>query len=74
MYRFNREEYERRMKWYIEARFGMIIHWGLYSIGGRGCLMRDVEQIPEEEYLAYFEEFDPVDYDPAGPGGRGHGI
>lgn len=65
MYSFNRENYERRMKWFAGARFGMIIHWGLYSIGGRGCLMRDFEQIPEEEYLPYFDEFNPVDYDPS---------
>ena len=32
MYQFNRKEYEERMKWYQDARFGMFIHWGLYSI------------------------------------------
>ena len=32
MYQFNREEYEKRMEWYRDARFGMFIHWGLYSI------------------------------------------
>jgi hypothetical protein len=26
---------ERRMKWWHEARFGMFIHWGLYSSLGR---------------------------------------
>src|SRR5262249_61469787 len=26
---------ERRMKWWHEARFGMFIHWGLYSVVGR---------------------------------------
>ena len=25
---------ERRMKWWHEARFGMFIHWGLYSTLG----------------------------------------
>ena len=34
MYQFNRKEYEERMKWYQDARFGMFIHWGLYSILG----------------------------------------
>ena len=29
MYQFNRKEYEERMKWYQDARFGMFIHWGL---------------------------------------------
>ena len=32
MYQFNRKEYEERMKWYQDARFGMFIHWGLYAI------------------------------------------
>ena len=29
MYQFNRKEYEERMKWYQDARFGMFIHWGI---------------------------------------------
>ena len=29
MYQFNREEYDKRMEWYRDARFGMFIHWGL---------------------------------------------
>lgn len=64
MYNFNREEYEKRMKWFKEARFGMFIHWGLYSIPARGEWIRSVEEMPKEEYQQYFEEFDPVDYDP----------
>ena len=26
---------EQRMKWWRDARFGMFIHWGLYSVIGR---------------------------------------
>lgn len=65
MYQFCREEYEKRMKWYREARFGMFIHWGLYAIPARGEWVRSVEQMPEEAYLPFFEEFNPVDYDPS---------
>lgn len=64
MYRFDREEYEKRMQWYREARFGMFIHWGLYAIPARGEWVRNTEQMPKEECMPYFEEFDPVDYDP----------
>ncbi len=64
MYQFNRAEYEKRMKWYTEARFGMFIHWGLYAIPARGEWVRSVERIPKEDYMRYFEEFDPVDFDP----------
>ena len=28
--------YEERMKWFREARFGIYVHFGLYSILGRG--------------------------------------
>lgn len=40
MYSFDRDEYERRMKWFLEARFGMFIHWGLYAIPARGEWVR----------------------------------
>ena len=53
-----------RTKWFLHDRFGMFIHWGLYSIPARGEWVRSVERIPEEEYLPFFDEFDPVDYDP----------
>ncbi len=64
MYQFNREAYEARMKWFTQARFGMFIHWGLYAIPARGEWVRNFEEMPESEYLPYFDEFDPVDYDP----------
>ena len=61
---FDREAYNKRVEWYQDARFGMFIHWGLYAIPARGEWVRSVEQMPEEEYLPFFDEFDPVDYDP----------
>ena len=64
MYQFNREEYEKRMQWFVKARFGMFIHWGLYAIPARGEWVRSFEEIPKEDYMKYFDEFDPVDYDP----------
>lgn len=56
---FSREEYERRMAWYTEARFGMFIHWGLYAIPARGEWVRSVEKIPSDVYDRYADEFDP---------------
>ena len=64
MYKFDRQEYDQRMAWYTDARFGMFIHWGLYAIPARGEWVRSVERIPKEDYMRYFYEFDPVDYDP----------
>lgn len=28
----SRTEFEKRTKWWREARFGMFIHWGLYAV------------------------------------------
>ncbi len=64
MYTFNREAYNRRMEWYLDARFGMFIHWGLYSIPARGEWLRSEEEITKEDYMKYFEEFNPSDYNP----------
>lgn len=61
---FDWKAYDERMKWFREARFGMFIHWGLYAIPARGEWVRSIEQMPEEEYLPFFEEFDPIDFDP----------
>ena len=58
-YQFSREDYERRMAWYTEARFGMFIHWGLYAIPARGEWVRSVERIPSEDYDPYMREFNP---------------
>lgn len=64
MYTFNRQNYNKRMEWFKHDRFGMFIHWGLYSIPARGEWLRSTEQISKEDYLPYFDEFDPKDYDP----------
>jgi alpha-L-fucosidase len=53
-----------RIRWFLEARFGMFIHWGLYAIPARGEWVRSIEKISNEAYQAYFEEFNPARYDP----------
>ncbi len=57
MFQFDRDAYQRRVRWFTEARFGMFIHWGLYAIHGRGEWMRSNERIPKQPYMRYFEEF-----------------
>jgi alpha-L-fucosidase len=42
----------------------MFIHWGIYAIPARGEWYRGSQKIKTEDYMKYFEEFDPVDYDP----------
>ncbi len=53
-----------RMKWFMDARFGMFIHWGLYAIPARGEWVKSQEKMTDEEYDKYFREFNPVNYDP----------
>jgi len=55
---------DRRMKWWREARFGMFIHWGLYSILARNEWVMYQERIPPEEYAPLAEEFKPKRYNP----------
>jgi alpha-L-fucosidase len=40
----------QRMKWWHEARFGMFIHWGLYSQLARHEWVMNRERIPVKEY------------------------
>ena len=59
----NTQEYEKRMQWYTEARFGMFIHWGVYSLIGRGEWVRSTEQISIEDYQPYADAFHPSAFD-----------
>jgi alpha-L-fucosidase len=49
----------RRMKWWHEARFGMFIHWGLYSVLGRHEWVMENEGIPVAEYAPLAKQFKP---------------
>lgn len=49
-------------QWWRDAKIGMFVHWGLYSILGRGEWARFNEQIPKEEYEALADEFIPKDF------------
>lgn len=50
---------ERRMKWWHDARFGMFIHFGLYSVLGRHEWAMEVEGIPVTEYEQLARQFRP---------------
>lgn len=55
--------YRERMKWFNKARFGMFIHWGLYSMLGRGEWVMYYERIPKEEYAKLAWKFNPGKFD-----------
>ncbi|MCL5104502.1 MAG: alpha-L-fucosidase [Armatimonadetes bacterium] len=50
--------------WFVRDRFGMFIHWGLYSLPARHEWIKQYEEIPDEVYDMYFRRFDPDLYDP----------
>ncbi len=56
---------EADKQWFVHDRFGLFIHWGLYSMGARHEWLANNEQIPVEEYeRRYFRRFDPDLYNP----------
>ena len=50
-------------EWFEHDRFGMFIHWGLYSMPARHEWIKTHEQISEEKYDKYFKYFNPDMYD-----------
>src|SRR4051812_22437142 len=63
---------DARMKWWRESRFGMFIHWGVYSvpagtyngkqIAGIGEWIMNRGKIPVAEYREYAKQFNPVKF------------
>ena len=49
--------------WFVHDRFGMFIHWGLYSCPARHEWIKNKERITEEKYDQYFKYFNPDLYD-----------
>ena len=63
-----------KMDWWKEAKFGLFIHWGVYSvpagiydgkdIDGIGEWIMNRAKIPTTVYQAYAKQFNPVKYNP----------
>lgn len=49
----------QRIRWWNEARFGMFVHWGLYSLLGCHEWVQAMECIPMEEYEKLARRFKP---------------
>ena len=62
-----------RLQWWTEARFGMFIHWGIYTlpagewkgeqIGGLGEWIMNRARIPVRDYENLAGQFNPVQFD-----------
>jgi alpha-L-fucosidase len=67
------EEFDARMEWFRDAKFGMFIHWGLYSVAagewngkpvrGIGEWLLSNAQITPEDYAPLQQRFNPVKFD-----------
>src|SRR5579863_8662895 len=55
---------KKRMEWWTDARFGMFIHWGLYSEAARHEWVKHNEHMTNEEYQKYFDRYNPDHFDP----------
>jgi alpha-L-fucosidase len=54
----------QRQQWFIQDRFGLFIHWGLYALPARHEWVKNLERLTDEHYERYFKHFDPDLYDP----------
>jgi len=43
--------------WFVAARYGLFVHWGLYSLLGRGEWVRNREALPRAAYAALAQRF-----------------
>ena len=67
-----KEQQERRMAWWREAKFGMFVHWGLYAIPAgmwKGKKVSEIGEwimyrarIPIKEYELFAKQFNPVKF------------
>lgn len=54
-----------RTAWFADARFGLFLHWGLYSVLGRGEWALNRERIPLEAYEPLAERFTAEGFAPS---------
>lgn len=62
--------------WWEEARFGLFIHWGLYSLlagewqgeTDQGVWIQAIARIPSDEYERLVDDFNPTWFDWTAPG------
>lgn len=52
------------LAWFVDARLGMFVHWGLYSLAARHEWVKSRERMGDADYESYREHFDPDRFDP----------
>ena len=49
--------------WFQDAKFGLFVHWGIYSVPGAGEWVMQVRGIPAADYEKVADFFNPIDFD-----------
>ncbi len=62
-YEPSKENLEAR-EWFQDAKFGLFIHWGVYSIPAKGEWVMNNDEIPIHEYEKLVSQFNPTKFDP----------
>jgi alpha-L-fucosidase len=52
-------------QWFEDAKFGMFIHWGVYSVPADGEWVMERQKIPVSEYEKFAPQFNPTEFDAA---------
>src|SRR6478672_10261864 len=52
-------------QWFQDAKFGMFIHWGVYSVLGEGEWVMNKKEISVSEYEKIPPQFNPTGFNPA---------
>lgn len=55
---------DEKKAWFRHDRFGMFVHWGIYSLAARHEWVKNFEEVDDAGYQTYFDHFDPDLYDP----------
>ncbi|CAN5168392.1 alpha-L-fucosidase [soil metagenome] len=55
----------KNREWFQDAKFGLFIHWGVYSVLGDGEWVMNQQQIPIKTYEKLPAFFNPTDFDAA---------
>jgi len=55
-------QHNARMAWWRDAKFGMFIHWGIYSIPHDGEWHMRAHQQPFAEYSKFAAQFNPTNF------------
>src|SRR5712692_2269945 len=64
MYKPSEENLKMR-QWFQDAKFGLFVHWGVYSVMGDGEWVMNNRKMTMAEYEKLAPQFNPTGFDPA---------